>query len=1154
MNGPKAPTVQPFAEGDIDPILADWAASAVEDLLRKAPIDLEFYRNQDPVRASRLERFLAEVRETDLAAVPNVLERHGVGPIPWPQVSGLEIVRLMGRSDAGLVFEARQHPFGQRVRLKVLPRANFLQPGRLRRLEIETVALSRLRSPFLVPIHEVHLDAEFPHIIMGFIDGSTLADEMWRARLDRDTSGIDPASSSRLDPRTPAGITAIVHCLRQAAAGLGRAHELGLLHRDLKPSNLLVDTRGETCLVDFGMSLVGGGESGMSGDPLSGFRYMPPELIAGTSESIDRRTDVYALGAILYEALALRPAFDQTDRLALFEAVSRHEPPRLRRLNRTVSADLETIVSQAMAKDPSRRYADASRLGDDLERLLDGQPIHARRPTPLDHCRTWLGRHQRVVGSTVGAAIGLCLIASLTLAWVNATLRDSLERQERSITAYQLQEAQRQFDRGQLETALQVLDSTLDPPSARWSPRFSAALLRDMIGHDVRLLRGHQHWVIGACVTDDGQTLATGDIRGTLLVRRLADLAIVAEFPSIERPILKINASAGGSRVLVQVGEHRAWETITGLRVGNLEDGTWSVSLAAPVGETIAGLALYAGGTRAAVASIDPDTGWNLRFWNLAQGGTELEPERIERYAHGWVDERSGGFVAIEASGTIHARRFDDPGPGWSHPAIPEAITAAAQSYDGNWVAIGDRVGRVRLCRLDGTAPDEVWDSHRGLVQKLWFNRTGNQVVSLSAADGVAIRDRDQARVRTVALAQPGEVIDAELDELGQRLVAVTPYGREVLRLWDLTAGRLISSYPGQNAVPFRSMFLPDGAVLLYGAGDPPRAGTRYGNLLRIWQPQARGPRLELLHESEVWSTWFTRDGRSLITGSDDTGNPRTLRRWNLATGELEWGVEAADAMVAATAIDPAERVVAAAILGEQGRVKLFDMATGAELRTLVGHVGRVWEVVFAPDGRSLVSAGTDRAIHVWDPLTGQEVRRLTGHNLEVRALAFRPDGRWLASGGDDGFVMLWSLPDGSRLRQLAVPDTVRDLAFSPDGRILAGALENGVLQVWDAATGAILHRIYSGEGQLNALAFNIDGQEIAAAGLSGLIRIWDTQSGQELLHLSEDDGIQVNSLAFRSDGQALVSGDHKGRVRLWKGSSSANPPAVPPGDSREDR
>jgi tetratricopeptide (TPR) repeat protein len=198
----------------------------------------------------------------------------------------------------------------------------------------------------------------------------------------------------------------------QAAEALEHAHQMGIVHRDVKPANLLLDGRGQVWVSDFGLAHVQHGEASLTqtGDLVGTLRYMSPEQALAKRVPIDHRTDVYSLGATLYELLTLQPVFAGGDRQELLRQIASEEPLRPRRLNKSVPAELETIVLKALEKRPQDRYATAQELADDLRRFLEDRPIQARRPSWRQVALKWARRHRAVVG-----AVAVVLVMAVVL-------------------------------------------------------------------------------------------------------------------------------------------------------------------------------------------------------------------------------------------------------------------------------------------------------------------------------------------------------------------------------------------------------------------------------------------------------------------------------------------------------------------------------------------------------------------------------------------------------------------------------------------------------------------------------------------------------------------------------------------------------------------
>jgi tetratricopeptide (TPR) repeat protein len=348
------------------------------------------------------------------------------------------LVREVGRGGMGVVYEAEQISLGRRVALKVLPFAATMDPRQLARFQNEARAAASLHHTNIVPVHAVGCERGVHYYAMQFIDGQTLA-----AFLDRQRTGgsasADQTTAYALSPAGPAAETAVAAATDraprgaayyrrvaewgiQAAEALDCAHSVGIVHRDVKPANLMIDGTGRLWVTDFGLARVQS-DAGltMTGDLVGTLRYMSPEQALAQRVVIDQRSDVYSLGATLYELLTLRPVFEGQDRAELLRQIAFEEPLRPRLLERAVPAELETIVLKALEKGPADRYGTAQELADDLRRFLEDRPIQARRPSLWRRSSKLARRHRSVVAT---AALGLVVALAVLAGSVGWVVRD----------------------------------------------------------------------------------------------------------------------------------------------------------------------------------------------------------------------------------------------------------------------------------------------------------------------------------------------------------------------------------------------------------------------------------------------------------------------------------------------------------------------------------------------------------------------------------------------------------------------------------------------------------------------------------------------------------------------------------------------------------
>ncbi len=323
----------------------------------------------------------------------------------------------VGTGAFGSVWKAHDERLDRIVAIKI-PRKGQLSRAESELFLREARSAAQLKHPNIVSVHEVGRDEDQVYIVSDFIDGETLSS--WLTRRP-------------LTPKEGAGLIA------QIAHALHHAHESGVIHRDLKPANIIMDSAGEPHLVDFGLAKREAGEITMTADGkiLGTPAYMSPELARGEASTVDRRSDIYSLGVVLFEVLTGEKPFRGDVRMLLHQ-VLHDEAPGPRTLNANLPRDLDTICLKCLQKAPEQRYATAEDLASDLEWFLKGEPISARPISSLARFGRWCQRNPKVATLVGTVFLLLCLVA------VGGVISSYLIDAERSIAVENEAEAKRQ--------------------------------------------------------------------------------------------------------------------------------------------------------------------------------------------------------------------------------------------------------------------------------------------------------------------------------------------------------------------------------------------------------------------------------------------------------------------------------------------------------------------------------------------------------------------------------------------------------------------------------------------------------------------------------------------------------------------------------------
>ncbi len=330
----------------------------------------------------------------------------------WTNASGrvfgnYELLERIGQGGMGIVFKARQRNLNRIVALKLMLSGPLATEAEIKRFRGEANSAATLQHPHVVAIHEVGEQDGHHYFSMDYVEGQSLGDVVRRTPL--------PAQQA-------------VRYVKTIAEAIHYAHQHGILHRDLKPDNVLIDAHDQPRITDFGLAkqITVDSELTASGAVLGTPSYMPPEQAAGKRREIGPASDVYSIGAILYDLLTGRPPFRAETPLDTLRQVLDAEPAAPRLLNRKVPRDLEVICLKCLAKEPQRRYATAQELADDLGRFARSEPILARPPSGAERIWRWCRRHPAEAGLLGTSAVLLLLMAAAAILFRRDTLDNNV--------------------------------------------------------------------------------------------------------------------------------------------------------------------------------------------------------------------------------------------------------------------------------------------------------------------------------------------------------------------------------------------------------------------------------------------------------------------------------------------------------------------------------------------------------------------------------------------------------------------------------------------------------------------------------------------------------------------------------------------------------
>jgi serine/threonine-protein kinase len=1168
---------RPRIETAVAALAGDVRAAAVRELIE---LDVYYRRRagEHPVPADYAGRFpaldpvwLDRVTRSDAPADATVTAAgdptaHFDPGILVDSFGDYALLGVIAQGAMGVIYKARQVSLDRIVALKMIRAGEFATPSAIRRFKLEAVAAAHLHHPHIVPIYEVGENRGRQYYTMRLVEGGSLADHM----ADIAVAGAATRGEARSRQSAVAVLVAAV------ARAVHYAHQRSILHRDLKPANVLIDPVGQPLVADFGLARHTNADSTITatGAILGTPSYMAPEQARGSAE-ITTQADVWGLGAILYELLTSLPPFKGRDWFDTLAKVKDDDPPRPHTICPFVDHDMETVCLKCLEKDPTKRYASAVALAEDLDRWRASEPILARRAGPAERAVKWLRRNPAGAG-----LIGATLVAAAALVWgfvslsYNSRLNDSKQIIEDANIS--LGEAKQDLEHANaklsgLNVELKVANEKLDSALNRVTQEKNEAnRLKGVAEKQER--RSLEHYYLAQFRAAD-QLAANGRLKlaSELLDKQNIDAPNTHSLVGIERVFLGLGATreveSGSLRQgpLTAKDRRTAWqpwnESPLPKCAGISSSGEWAVVIG-PRGdlrvanlvtdqiipidnfpgfdaEAIGKWAVIAG--RYVFAQFDKPRPNILFVWDRNTGKLVQQFQfNTNSMAH-WAVSSNGRWAITQSKNQIDriwnvdlgktaygsedfptdaSRDFDVNG----NPDLGTGVGLLAISCDGRRIICGNRDTPAWL--LGNDKPERC--QYPSPAERL------NWRVATFAPDGLtfAVINNDKVEIRESfhgslvhSLGQHIGATNIRYSEEGLRIVSWSPNGQ--VKLWGVNGWEYTSFTPdrtpvfGVTAVGSQFIIVTRGMNNTFTMTISDQFGSESTVIPLPVSPT---------------NVTISPDGKWVCA------NVGGLTAWKLPGGK-ESRKLGAGSQYERPIFCPDGKYIAI------GR-KIIDFETGV---TKNDFGTSSYACAFQPLG-NLVSFSRD-GVQVYDrsdkPLPNQP--KFGGQ--WIAAVAYSPDGRFLAVG--DGYSKALAVYDSfsAKLVWEARKNVSRvwGVAWSRDGKYLAsggGEYQTsgvGEVKLWEASTGRLISDFKGHSECVWCVAFSPDGRRlISGSGKYNQIRrpntepmdrygemiIWDLSTGTQVLSRRFPNQT-IYGMDFSENGQRFAIGMTR-EIRVW--------------------
>ncbi|BBM81854.1 serine/threonine-protein kinase [Candidatus Uabimicrobium amorphum] len=986
------------------------------------------------------------------------------------QIGRYVVKEEIGRGGMGKVYKVFDPKLDRNVALKVLLEGSESHPQRVQRFLREAKATAKLHHPNIVALHDINHEKNFVFFTMDFINGETLK-----------------SYAARTNP----SFKEIIHITITIAQAIHYAHQEGIVHRDLKPTNVMVAKTGEVKVMDFGLAKIVHSNDDLSrtGDSMGTPAYMSPEQANGSK--VDVRTDVYSLGAILYQLLVEHPPFVGENHYNILFQVLNRDPILPRRLNPDIPVELEAICLKCLEKKPEKRYKTAQQFAEDLQNFIHNRPIIAKPATVTTLAVKFIRRHRTLTVTTLLVLISIILGAwSTYIQWEKTLAEKTKAQQDRRNTVFRLAKIT-------LAKAKEYLRS--QDEQQKWQKCGAMAstaieMVKEYSGEDKQKIVGEAQDLVRVALQRNGILWETNYF-GVAPVREEYSSSKTTDYEeaSLQVAFCGENILCGrwdgnisfygrytGKKLHQITAHHKDIEhlvshpnqPIFAFAANDDQISLWHA-------QKQSAITLLVLNDFVSSLAISPDGQWiaaggkngSCQIWHMSSHKKVAQFAYSKKVSAATFDPHNQ-YLVTAVENRIHLANIDQQKLQKQIVGHDAFITSLHFHHSGKML-VSAAQDEIHLWSFPQMEKRHTWKT-RSSVKKLIFSHQNDFFVCACDNGEILVYDTSSRGLHHILQSGKMPVSSIDISDDDKHLLSASLAND--IQLWNLKTGKALHEKNGHTNTIAQVVFHPKGKLL---------ASSSYDGTVRILDSFSGESIIVLAHNSYVYSCAFSPNGKLLATVTD-----KKIHIWNWQQKKILYTLKQESPTSVAFNFD--NSLVASS--SQNGNIDVWHLSSGKKYKTIRLHKDIVWDIDFHPNNNTIASVSEDRSMRIWDLENDKEIRKVE-YSLESFAFVsvkFSPQGDKVAYGGESKSIFVYDVSGKENISEISGHlGSINDVTFDATGNFIASCSDDQSIRVWSVHDKVQLHR-FSSYAWINSIDFHPQQNKIISGDQQGIVKMWD--------------------------------------------------------------